>query len=233
MTPNMNEQFTVVDLRKQNRMMTYKFSIFSIFILLAMIEGAGIANPALPEQNPPQAIASPFNGFEASIGSIHAPLTIIMYYSLTCPHCHDFQETVMPQIQKEYIDKKLVRFIFRDFPTDGLALKAAKIAWCLGKDHYIRSAKKLLATQDKWANPDDTDKALHQIALGLGISSQDFEKCLNKKEVEDTIVRTSFEAQKDYQLTGAPAFIVNGKVFDDSLTVEAIHDLLIKMGIHS
>ena len=91
-----------------------------------------------------------FGGHEVSLGKPTAPLTIIMYYSLTCPHCHDFHKHQLPKIEKDFIDKGLVRFIFRDFPTDSFAIKAAKIAWCHGTKQYLSFAQKLLETQNRW-----------------------------------------------------------------------------------
>jgi len=190
--------------------------------------------PSLPPQ---KMLADHFSGLEVSIGSPYAPLTVIMYYSLTCPHCHEFQEKVMPKIQTDYINKGLVRFIFRDFPTDQLALRAAKIAWCTGKDHYLLNAKKLLATQDIWAPRDPTkfqesEKKLKEIALQLGIHEADYKRCIANKETEETILRTSFEAQRIHQISAAPAFIINGRVYDGILTPEHIQEQLLEMGIY-
>ncbi|MGV8949043.1 MAG: thioredoxin domain-containing protein [Candidatus Paracaedibacter sp.] len=190
-------------------------------------------NPSKTSEIP----TSHYSGLEVSMGKPYAPLTIIMYYSLTCPHCHEFQEKILPEIKAEFIDKNLVRFVFRDFPTDQLALKGAKVAWCMGKDHYLTIAKKLLATQDDWAPIDpaklkDAEKALLKIAGEFAITSAEYRRCLANKEVEDTILRTSFEAQKTHQIMAAPAFLVNGKVFGEDMTVKAIHKLLLEMGIH-
>ncbi|MCE3231487.1 MAG: hypothetical protein K0R52_1415 [Alphaproteobacteria bacterium] len=178
-----------------------------------------------------------FGGQEISLGK-PAPLTIVMYYSLTCPHCHEFQKEGLPKIQKEFIDKGLVQFIFRDFPTDSFAIKAAKIAWSHGARQYLPFAQKLLETQDQWVPKDpgkiqEADKALQDIALKeLGISEADYNKCLANEDVEKAILRTSFEAQKNHQISAAPAFLVNGKVYEGNLTPEEIDKLLRDMGIH-
>ncbi len=200
--------------------------------------------PARPDLKTPKIPLDHYSGLEVSIGQPYAPLTIVMYYSLSCGHCHDFQEKVLPEIKTEFIDKGLVRFVYRDFPTDHFAVKAAKVAWCMGKDHYLTVAKKLLATQDDWApTPDDkgaidenklkqAENALLSIAKEMAITDKDYRKCLVNQNVEDTITRTSFEAQKTYHFEGAPGFLVNGKKFDADMNVEAIRGLLLKMGIH-
>jgi protein-disulfide isomerase len=212
---------------------TLRVALMSTTLLVAGGEAKVTPNAPKPSKIP----TSHYSGLEVSLGKAYAPLTIIMYYSLTCPHCHEFQEKVLPEIKTEFVDKGLVRFVFRDFPTDQLALKGAKIAWCMGKDHYLTIAKKLLATQDDWAPVEPSklkgaEKALLTISKELGIPEKEYHKCLANKNVEDTILRTSFEAQKAYEIMAAPAFLVNGKVFSEDMTVKAIQKLLLEMGIH-
>lgn len=180
----------------------------------------------------------PYTGLETSVGAEHAPITIIMYYSLTCHHCHDYQTEDFPEIKKEFIDKGLVRFVFRDFPTDTFALKAAKIAWCHGKNQYLSFAKKLLSTQDKWAPHDPkqfatAEKALNEIVHELGITNSDYQKCIAQDtDTEKTILRTSFELQREHEIHAAPAFLINGKISEERPTAKSIHQMLMDMGIH-
>ena len=179
-----------------------------------------------------------FGGREVKIGSNVAPLTIVMYYSLTCPHCHDFQKEEFPKIQKEFIDKGLVLFIVRDFPTDSSAIKAAKIAWCHGTKQYLPFAQKLLETQEEWVPKDaqkikEADEVLQDIATrDLGISEKEYNNCLTNKNIEASILRGSFEAQQTYQIDGAPAFLINGEVYKGIFTTETIRKKLLEMNIH-
>jgi protein-disulfide isomerase len=55
---------------------------------------------------------------DMALGSKDAPVTIIEYASMTCPHCAAFTKDVFPQIKTNYIDTGKVRFIFREFPLD-------------------------------------------------------------------------------------------------------------------
>jgi protein-disulfide isomerase len=194
--------------------------------------------PSLQTQSPSKPSLSNFIGREVRLGNPHAPLTIVMYYSLTCPHCHEYQKDELPKIQKEYIDKGLVQFIFRDFPTDSTAVKAAKIAWCHGIKEYLAFSRKLLETQDKWVPIDmekikEAEKAFHDIATHeLGISENDYQKCLVNENIEASILRQSFEAQKVYEINAAPAFLINNKYFDGIVTTDTIQKHLLEMGIH-
>jgi protein-disulfide isomerase len=67
---------------------------------------------------------------EIVYGEVNAPVTIIEYASLTCSHCATFHNVVFPEIKKNYVDTGKVRFIFRDFPLDGLAMAGAILARC-------------------------------------------------------------------------------------------------------
>src|SRR5580704_16961267 len=53
---------------------------------------------------------------ELVLGSPNAPVTVIEYDSLTCPHTAHFQRDVFPRAKKELIDTGKIRFIVREFP---------------------------------------------------------------------------------------------------------------------
>src|SRR5438093_6803509 len=61
-------------------------------------------------------------------GQADAPVTIVEYASMTCPHCSHFHETTYPEMKKKYIDTGKVRFVFREFPLDPLALAASMLS---------------------------------------------------------------------------------------------------------
>ena len=66
------------------------------------------------------------------LGKADAPVTIIEYASMTCPHCATFHKTTYPALKTKYIDTGKVRFIFREFPLDELAAAASMLARCAG-----------------------------------------------------------------------------------------------------
>src|SRR5436853_285562 len=74
---------------------------------------------------------------EMILGKADAPVTIIEYASMTCPHCANFNEVTYPQVKTRLIDTGKIRFIFREFPLDQLALAASALARCAGKDKYF------------------------------------------------------------------------------------------------
>src|SRR5262249_58590136 len=80
-------------------------------------------------------------------GQADAPVTIVEYASMTCPHCSHFHETTYPEMKKQYIDNGKLRFIFREFPLDALAAAAAMLARCGGNDQFFPLVEALVAHQ--------------------------------------------------------------------------------------
>ena len=71
---------------------------------------------------------------EFILGNIDAPITMIEYASLSCPHCAAFHTKKLPIIKEEYIDTGKVRLIFRDFPLNLPALQASMVTHCVGEE---------------------------------------------------------------------------------------------------
>src|SRR3546814_11349482 len=62
------------------------------------------------------------------LGKDTAPVTIIEYASLTCGHCAAFHRDTLPQVKAEWIDSGPARLVFRHYPLDHIALRAAAAA---------------------------------------------------------------------------------------------------------
>ena len=88
---------------------------------------------------------------DIALGSSDAPVTIIEYASMTCPHCAAFYANTFPDLKSKYIDTGKVRFIFREFPLDPLAAAAFMLARCAGDDKRNAIVDLLFAQQKNWA----------------------------------------------------------------------------------
>ncbi len=71
---------------------------------------------------------------DMTLGSAEAPVTIIEYASMSCPHCARFALVTFPEIRKRYIDTGKVRFILREFPLDRLAEAVSVVTRCACND---------------------------------------------------------------------------------------------------
>jgi protein-disulfide isomerase len=146
------------------------------------------------------------------LGNPDAPITIIEYASLTCPHCAEFDKTVLPQLKTAYIDTGKAKLIYRDFPLDGVALKASMIARCLPSDRYFPFIDALFKQQSNWAYGGDPKVGLQRMARLAGMSQDTFDKCFDDKSIEDAVLKERLDGSKQFDIQGTPTLIVNGKV---------------------
>jgi protein-disulfide isomerase len=157
------------------------------------------------------------------MGSKDAPITIVEYASLTCPHCAAFNKEVMPQLKSEYIDKGQVRLVYRDYPLDGPGLQAAQVAQCVKDDaRYFAMIDTLFKLQRSWADSDDVPGSLAKIAALAGLDKGTVDKCLADQEIKDKIIARRSEAEAKFDVSSTPTFVVNGKVLKGAQTLEML-----------
>jgi len=151
---------------------------------------------------------------------------------MTCPHCARFNNTVLPQIQKTYIDKGLVRYVFREFPIDQVAMTISVIGRCLDHDAYLPFVDLMYQTQMTWGNASDEDElqaSIKEMARRAGMTGEQFDKCLagGQKQASD-IAKVAQKGALDYCVGGTPAMFMNGKVFSQGELPWAEADLKIR-----
>src|SRR6202167_2718531 len=142
--------------------------------------------PALADEPTAEELAQAGPAGDIVLGSEKAPVTVIEYASMTCPHCAHFSETTFPELQKRYIDTGKVRFIFREFPLDALAAAGFMLARCGGKDKFMPIVETLFAKQQDWMVQKPVPP-LMEIARQFGYTQQTFDQCLANQQVLDSI----------------------------------------------
>ena len=165
------------------------------------------------------------------MGSADAPVTVIEYASLTCPHCATFHADTLPTLKSDYVDTGKVRLVYRDFPLDRIALSAAVLARCSGPERYFGFLGMLFKAQANWRQAKDPMIALKQISRLGGLRGETIDACLADKELVKRVVAERFDAEKAFDINSTPSFIINGKKYSGALTVEqvkAIIDPLLK-----
>jgi protein-disulfide isomerase len=146
-----------------------------------------------------------------ALGKADAPITIIEYASMTCIHCARFSRDVYPSLKTNYIDKGYVRYVFREFPLDQVALTASVVGRCLQKDAYLPYVELMYHELETWARQEDLRGSIKEMARRAGMSGDDFEKCLSTEEDAKRVVEAQAKANLDYCITGTPTFLMNGK----------------------
>jgi protein-disulfide isomerase len=159
---------------------------------------------------------------EMTLGADNAPVTIIEYASMTCPHCAHFSNTTFPALKKDYIDTGKVRFIFREFPLDPLAAAGFMLARCAGKDDknkYFAMVETLFQQQNTWV----VQKALEPlkaIARQAGLSEQQFNDCLSNQKLVEGLEAVRTRASEKLGVKSTPTFFINGEKREGDLPME-------------
>jgi len=162
------------------------------------------------------------------MGSPEAPITIIEYASLTCPHCADFHAETLPQIKKEWIDTGRAKLVYRDFPTSpvALAVYAAMVARCAPEDRYFSFLEVFFEQQRNWTSNPDPMKALAQLARLGGMSQADFDACTQNQELFQGIRERALDGQMEFEIESTPSFVVNGRVIRGGMSYADFKDVL-------
>ena len=170
-------------------------------------------NTAVQEADPAElALASPLG--DMALGATNAPITIIEYASMTCPHCAAFHRTVFPELKAQYIDAGTARFVFREFPIDPVAATGAMLARCIAKDdprRYHAAVASLFATQDTWLADNNTTSALRSIAKQAGMDESAFNACVADQNLLAGLQQGRDHAFNKLKVNATPTFFVNGK----------------------
>ncbi len=144
------------------------------------------------------------------VGKASAPIKVDEYMSLTCSHCAEFYDNILPKLEKRYAETGKVRFVLHDFPLDGVSLKAAAVARCMPEDEYFPFVKILFSAQKSWAFGGGNPEAnLIQYAKLGGLPEDKAKACANDTKLQDAIIAARTEAGKKYNVEATPTFVIN------------------------
>ncbi|MCE2498117.1 MAG: DsbA family protein [Nitrosopumilaceae archaeon] len=150
---------------------------------------------------------------DPTIGDADAPITIIEFSDFQCPFCARFSSQTLPSIQEEYIDKGLVKLVYRDFPLQHIhpnAAVTALAAECADDQGGFKGMHDILfEKQSEWnrAGPEDIIEMLSGYASDTGIDAAEFEECVVMgTHIED--IKGDLEDGRSYGVTGTPGFFI-------------------------
>ena len=152
-------------------------------------------------------------------GSKDAPVTIIEYASMTCPHCAAFQKQIIPLLNKDYVETGKVKVVFREYPLDGAARMASAVARCFSGDQYFSFIDLLFANQMNWIKDFDNNQqitkediveGLTQMARQAGMPRDKVMACADDKANLDLVDGNWQEGQTKFNVNSTPTFIING-----------------------
>jgi protein-disulfide isomerase len=162
---------------------------------------------------------------DRALGNPNAPVTVIEYVSLTCPHCAAFHRDVFPRVKREYIDTGKIRFIVREFPIGRSAGNAAIANRCAPEDKYFALLSALLARQSEWVSQEVRLDAIYGVAKSVGMSRETFDKCLANQSMIDALDEVKQRGRK-FGVIGTPTFFANGRKAQGATTYEEFKALV-------
>ncbi|MGP1396369.1 MAG: DsbA family protein [Inquilinaceae bacterium] len=164
--------------------------------------------------------------FDRVLGAADAPLTVVEYASFTCPHCATFHAETLATVKERYIDTGQVRYVFRDFPLDGLALRAGMLARCVPEDRYFPLVDVLFSSQREWSRAADPVTALSQIGRMVGLTQDEIDACLQDDALADRLIALRTEGTERFGVESTPSFVINGETVSGALPFDRFAELL-------
>lgn len=203
---------------------------FGITLAVLMLAGAGPVLAQTTVAEPPKSSGNvadlKLTANEYTMGPVDAKIVIVEYASLTCPHCAQFHTQVLPGLKKEFVETGKVRYIYRDFPLDRLALGAAMIARCAGRENFFGFIDTFYAAQGQWAGAPNPLSALGNLARLGGMSQKKFDACLKNVEVQNEILRQRLEAANEFKVQSTPTVFVDGERYGGGMSLDQVRTLL-------
>ncbi len=169
---------------------------------------------------------------ERSFGHADAPVTVTEFFSLTCTHCAAFSRQVMPQITSNLVNTGKVRFVYRDFPLDQVALIAAMVARALPPERYEPFISALFASQDRWAfaRGVNSTEELAKMAMLAGMSRTTFDATIADQGLRNAILAEQKQAEDEFHVDSTPTFVTNGKTHPGEMSYDAFAQFAVASG---
>ncbi|MBC2772849.1 DsbA family protein [Rhizobium sp. AQ_MP] len=167
---------------------------------------------------------------EMALGDPNAPVKIIEYMSMTCPHCAHFHENTFEAIKTKYVDTGKVYFVLREFPfpQDTASLAAFMLARCTTEDRFFPFVSTLLKQQRTWAAPADGDVrgAMLQMSKLAGFTQESFDACLTNAKLAGDVSAVRDRGAQEFGVQSTPTFLINGKAYSGDMSVDSMSALI-------
>ena len=200
----------------------------STLVLAAALTSGGLdllVEQALAQSAAEAELMQPGPLSEQAMGADNAPVTVIEYASMTCPHCANFAINTFPEIKEKYIDTGKVRYILREFPFDPIAAGAFMLARCADKDKYFAVVDLLFRTQRTWAVDHPLEPLLATVKQA-GFTEASFKACLANQKVLDGIEWVRNRGAEKFKVDSTPTFFINGKMQKGALSFDEMAKLV-------
>jgi protein-disulfide isomerase len=159
-----------------------------------------------------------------ALGNLKAPVTVIEYASVGCPHCATWAINVFPGFKAKYIDTGRVRFVFREMLTGQPTLAAAGFltARCAGPARYFDIVDQIFRAQNEMVQAGDAYGPLLRIAKGAGLTSDQFDSCMKDHAALSALEARSDRNGQENGISGTPTFVIGDRKLEGDQSLESL-----------
>ena len=196
----------------ERRTVTASLSVIGLLAVAGLSPSSLIANAVAQSAT---VVAQPILLPDMALGPADAPVTVVEYASLTCPHCAYFNKEVFPKIKSAYVDTGKIRYVFREFPRDIKDAAGAMLARSIARDDcgkYFAIIDLLFRQQDQLL--EQTTETLTRVGKQAGLSQQAIENCLRDQTMLDKLTASRKFAIEVLRIPGTPTFFINGAMLE-------------------
>lgn len=177
------------------------------------------------------------------MGNPDAPVKLVEFGSMTCPHCADFAGNV-ESLVNDYVKTGKVSFEFRNYIRDPFDIAASLIARCGGTDRFFPLTDAMFKNQADWVgklqqSPQELEAAINSgpqrqfveiarlaglqtLAAQRGVPSAQSNQCLTNQSEVDRLVQMQADAGSQFEVPGTPSFVINGELVENASTWELL-----------
>jgi protein-disulfide isomerase len=205
----------------------------TIFGLGAWTGFAATTTAGSPDQETAALVAKPVSLPDMVLGSASAPITVVEYSSLTCPHCAAFAENVFTMLQSKYIETGKVRFVSREFPLDVKAAAASMLARCAAREDaakFFEATLMLFRLQQELI--ERTTDTLTMVGAKFGMTVAEVEACVKDDATLDKLQADQNVAFNQLKVQATPTFFINGAKSEGAMSFEELEAKLIPLLKH-
>jgi protein-disulfide isomerase len=168
-----------------------------------------------------QPAAAPPSQGKYVLGAADAPLTLVEYASVTCSHCKQFHDDIMPMLQKDFIETGKLKYVFEPMRSRPLSLSTAGflLAGCNNptQEQYKQRIDVLFQQQMQVLTSPNPADTMRTIAQSVGLTPDQFNACVRDEAAAKAMEANEEAIFKKYpSFVGTPSFLVNGKPFDSA-----------------
>lgn len=193
--------------------------------LLTAFPGAALVGRAMAQSADAALVAQPVSLPDMALGPADAPVTIVEFSSLTCPHCAAFEQNVFPMLQSHYIDTGKVRFVSREFPLDVKAASGSMLARCAANGEapkFFEVVEMLFKRQEGLV--ENTLETMNDIGKHFGMSEEAVAGCVKDQALLDNLSADQKFAYEQLKVDATPYFFLNGERLRGSMSFEELEE---------